>query len=83
MTTIWFTFPYADKGVEKIDVEIGNDSLTTRIHGATTIYYYYPENFLWHRTKKAAIAQAKKFRRERIAKAAAELARILALPTLC
>jgi hypothetical protein len=80
--TIWLSLPYADCGIEKLEAEVSADSITVHTGCTITSYHNHHENLWWHRTKAAAIAQAEKFRRERISKAADELARLTALPPI-
>ena len=81
VTTIWLTARYHDAGIEEVDaIEPLCDENLVMNGGHTISHYWYREGLTWHRKKEDALAQAEKFRRERIAKAAAELARLAALP---
>ena len=81
---VWMTLPFDDNGIRPMNAVVGGGWLSTNDFGGTTSYSlaYHREGVMWHRTKRAALKQAEKFRAERIAKAEAEVARLAALPPI-
>jgi hypothetical protein len=83
----WITAPFDDNGIEEIKIIGKPDDANLQFYRSGSPYreqscHWYKEGVTWHRRYDDAMRAAAKLRTERVAKASAEAARILALPPL-
>ena len=82
---IWLTAPYDKNGIE--EAEVTDDSTDARLiflgsrSGQMSVNWYI-EGYSWHRTKKAAIAMARRHRANWIAETTSAAAEIASLPAI-
>jgi hypothetical protein len=73
---IYLTAPYDPDGIEEIDTfdDPRGDVFSWKGKDGIqhTSYFWFREGATWHRTKRAALAAAKNFRKQWIVKARAE-----------
>ena len=83
---IYLTAPYDPNGIEEIDtIGAPDGDVFSWVDRGTfrTSFYWFTEGVTWHRTKKAAIKAAKRFRVKWIKEVTTRASEITSLPPVC
>ncbi len=79
---IWVTSPFDDGGIKEMETIGDPVGDIFRCTDGCTYQNWYRAGRSWHRSRDAAVIAAANFRAARIARAAAEIAKLAALPAV-